>query len=111
MIFFSELPQVLLFTKIDKLVSMNMADVFSSGEIQAKVEDYAKMFGLTRNNIWPIKNYEQEIELDDSVSILSLLALRHILNMASDQLQHMALKSGQFSASAIESEVCASDTA
>ncbi|KAH3817364.1 hypothetical protein DPMN_118897 [Dreissena polymorpha] len=45
------------------------------------------MFGLTRNHVLTVKNYENEIELDDNISILALLALRQILYFSEDYIK------------------------
>ncbi|KAH3825415.1 hypothetical protein DPMN_127290 [Dreissena polymorpha] len=45
------------------------------------------MFGLPRNHVLPVKELRHEIELDDNISILALLALRKLLHFAEDYIQ------------------------
>jgi hypothetical protein len=63
--------------------------VFNSPEVEQHVEKAAQIFGLPRVNVLPVKNYENELELQDSKSILQLLALRQMLNFAQDFLDRL----------------------
>jgi hypothetical protein len=88
----SEIPQLILLTKVDKLckeVGEDVALVFKSLEVEQHVEKASQLLGLPPTNVLPIKNYHKEVELDESISILALLALRQILNFAEDFLEHM----------------------
>lgn len=42
------------------------------------------MLCLEHKNVFPLKNYDNEIELDDNISILAMAALRQILNFSED---------------------------
>ncbi|XP_046564042.1 interferon-induced protein 44-like [Haliotis rubra] len=44
------------------------------------------LFGLPRSHVFPVKNYEQESELDDDVDRLTLLSLRQMLRFTDDFL-------------------------
>ncbi|XP_053391215.1 interferon-induced protein 44-like [Mercenaria mercenaria] len=86
------IPQIILLTKIDKLcknVEKDASLVFKSPEVEQHVEKASQLLGLPRANVLPVKNYENENELDDNISILALLALRQILYFAEDFLDHM----------------------
>ncbi|XP_053391220.1 interferon-induced protein 44-like isoform X2 [Mercenaria mercenaria] len=86
------IPQIILLTKIDKLcnnVEKDVSLVFKSPEVEQHVEKASQLLGLPRANVLPVKNYENENELDDNISILALLALRQILYFAEDFLDHM----------------------
>ncbi|XP_052802962.1 interferon-induced protein 44-like [Mya arenaria] len=114
-----EIPQVVLVTKIDQLCEQsaeNMSNVFLSPTIKEVVEKVADLLKLPRNSIWPVKNYEEEVENDESINILALLALRQILFFAEDYLENMkVMKSrgvrGSVDSSQVEGEVRGSDTA
>ncbi|KAK3580743.1 hypothetical protein CHS0354_023023 [Potamilus streckersoni] len=83
------LPRVVLLTKIDKLskaVEEDVSKVFESGEVQKAVDKVSQIIGVPRGNVLPIKNYENEICLDDSTSCLALLALDQIIGFADDFL-------------------------
>ena len=50
------------------------------------------LLGLPRNNILPVKNYENEMQLDDNISILALLALRQLLHFTEDYIENLQVK-------------------
>ncbi|KAK3577662.1 hypothetical protein CHS0354_000090 [Potamilus streckersoni] len=82
-------PQVILLTKVDKVCSSVEDDpsiIFKTGLISDLVDKVSQVMGLPRGHVLPLKNYERELELDTSVSILSLLALRQILRFSRDFL-------------------------
>ncbi|CAC5394346.1 unnamed protein product [Mytilus coruscus] len=54
--------------------------------IQETVDRVAQIIGLPRSHILPIKNNESEMELNDNVNILILLALQHILHFSDDYM-------------------------
>ncbi|KAL3875301.1 hypothetical protein ACJMK2_038221 [Sinanodonta woodiana] len=81
--------RVVLMTKIDKLsktVQDDVSKVFVSEEVKEAVDKVSQMIGVPRGNVFPIKNYENEICLDDSTSCLALVALELIINFAEDYL-------------------------
>ncbi|WAQ94437.1 IF44L-like protein [Mya arenaria] len=82
-------------TKIDKLCEKteeNVNNTFISQTVKEAVEKVSELFKFPRNNIWPIKNYEEEVESDESINILALLAVRQILFFAEDYLETMNVK-------------------
>ncbi|XP_053403864.1 interferon-induced protein 44-like [Mercenaria mercenaria] len=82
-----DLPQLVLVTKIDKVcahVEEDISTVFQSVAIQELVDKVSDMFGLPRNHVLPVKNYEKELTIRNDVSILALLSLRQILHATED---------------------------
>ncbi|KAK3105723.1 hypothetical protein FSP39_004276 [Pinctada imbricata] len=85
-----DLPQVIFMTKIDKLcpdVSDDLTNVFRSEttfEVLSKISD---CFGLPRGHIFPVKNYENETELDGNINILVLKALKQLLNFTDEYIE------------------------
>ncbi|XP_052788182.1 interferon-induced protein 44-like [Mya arenaria] len=85
-----EIPQAVLLTKIDLVdteVAGKPSSVFTSGNVENKVRAASELFGLPRNHVLPVKNYEDEMLLEDGVNILALLALRQVLYFAEDFLE------------------------
>ncbi|XP_033728204.1 interferon-induced protein 44-like [Pecten maximus] len=83
------IPQVVLLTKIDRIcedISDDVSKVFFSPAMKECVDKIALMMGLPRSHVLPVKNYENEIGLNQNVTILSLLSLRRILNFVDDFL-------------------------
>ncbi|XP_052212384.1 uncharacterized protein LOC127831441 [Dreissena polymorpha] len=68
-------------------VASNITNVFKTKKIEAAVDKASNLLGLPRNHILPVKNYENEMELDDNISILALMTLRQVLHFAEDYLQ------------------------
>ncbi|XP_052792978.1 uncharacterized protein LOC128226903 [Mya arenaria] len=114
----SEIPQAVLVTKIDKLCDKtdeNVSNTFISPTVKEVVEKVSELFKFPRNNIWPIKNYEEKVESDENVNILALLAVRQILFFVEDYLENMKVKQSRGSqkgkAKQAECELFGSDTA
>ncbi|XP_060596286.1 interferon-induced protein 44-like [Ruditapes philippinarum] len=69
------IPQLILLTKVDNLceyVEKDVAQVFYSTKVKEAVDKASQLLGLPRANILPVKNYENETELDDNVLIYLL---------------------------------------
>lgn len=64
-----------------------MSHVFKSATVQEHVEKASQLLGLPRGNVLPVKNYENEAQLEENTSILALVALRQILYYAEDHLE------------------------
>ena len=76
-------------TKLDKLceeVDADISKAFSSKTIQDQVNTVSQDFGVPRNHVLLVKNYEKEYTLNVNVSILALRALRIILGAANDYM-------------------------
>lgn len=84
-----EIPQVVLLTQIDKIcegLQWDLSKTFSIPAIGDLVDKTADLLGLPRAHILPVKNYEREMEPQQDINILALLALRQMLNFADDCL-------------------------
>lgn len=66
--------------------------MFKSRTVEEHVEKASQLLGLPRGNVLPVKNYENEMELDDNISILALLSLRQILHFAEDYMENVVEK-------------------
>ena len=80
---------MILLTKVDNLckeVKKDISQVFFSEEVQKVVNKASEVFRVPRGNVFPVKNYEDEVQLREGVDILALLALRQLLNLAEDQM-------------------------
>ncbi|XP_071079866.1 interferon-induced protein 44-like [Haliotis cracherodii] len=84
------IPQVIILTKADKVcmeVQENVGDMFNSATIGDLVEQAGHLFGLPRSCVFPVKNYEDEVEVDKLVHMPLLLCLKQVLRFADDYLQ------------------------
>ena len=80
---------MVLLTKIDKVcphVEKDVSNVFRSEAVEEQVNKVSQLLGVPRNNVFPIKNYETEIELEENINILALMAMTQILRAAEDYL-------------------------
>lgn len=50
-----------------------MSQVFYSPIIKEAVDSVSQIMGLPRSHILPMKNYESEMELDDTLALMTLL--------------------------------------
>jgi len=90
----SEIPQVILLTKVDKLdekIAQDASSIFSSWKAERMVQKLSKTFGLPENHVLPVKNYNKEIMLDVGVDILALMALRQMLYFSEDHLENIQM--------------------
>ncbi|KAK3590761.1 hypothetical protein CHS0354_017275 [Potamilus streckersoni] len=76
------IPIFIILTKVDCLcahVREDVQNVFRCPLVEQSVNKVAEEFGLRRNAVFPMKNLENEGEIDDNVSILALSHLKTIL--------------------------------
>lgn len=79
------IPQLVLMTKVDEacpLVSEDLQNVYMSHYIQRKIQELSASLGIPVSGILPVKNYSQELELNQNTDILILSALDQMLNYA-----------------------------
>jgi len=84
------IPMALFLTKIDKLgleFNNDFTNVFKDQPVGRLIETVSEMFGIPRNNVMPVKNYEMEADVETDVDILALLALRRLQHLALDRLE------------------------
>ncbi|XP_052792851.1 uncharacterized protein LOC128227579 isoform X3 [Mya arenaria] len=96
-IFKKSIPLAILLTKVDKVshdVRKKLGDIFMSTDVGKLVNKTAKMLGVPRNVVFPIKNYEHEMETLDSVNSLALFALKTMVEMATDHLANLQAVKG-----------------
>ncbi|KAK3576748.1 hypothetical protein CHS0354_005587 [Potamilus streckersoni] len=90
------IPRVVLLTKIDEMVKevdYNFSRVYECTEIKLAVEKVSQMLGISENDVMPIKNYEDEVLLKDTIDNLALMALHKMLGFAHEfALNRLATK-------------------
>uniref|UniRef100_A0A671PKA3 Interferon-induced protein 44-like n=2 Tax=Sinocyclocheilus anshuiensis TaxID=1608454 RepID=A0A671PKA3_9TELE len=90
------IPQVIIMTKVDEtcpLVKDDLKKVYISRRVNEKMHLCSEMIGVPMNCIFPVKNYHDEIELDNDVDVLILKAFEQIVNFADDRLREAASNS------------------
>nr|XP_055062652.1 interferon-induced protein 44-like [Misgurnus anguillicaudatus] len=84
-----DIPQVIIMTKIDEacpLVKKDLRKVYTSKKIKEKMQTCSDLIGVTMSNIYPVKNYHEEIDTNPDVDILILKALDQIVKLANDRI-------------------------
>ncbi|XP_052814544.1 interferon-induced protein 44-like [Mya arenaria] len=107
------IPCVVLLTKIDKVapeLEDNWKTTFKDPKVKECVDKAATAIGISRNNVHPVKNYEIEVEVDEDLNVLSLLALRQIIHLSMDHMENVKLREDGNAVSE-SAEAVGSDTA
>ncbi|XP_051744088.1 interferon-induced protein 44-like isoform X4 [Ctenopharyngodon idella] len=83
------IPQVVVMTKVDEacpLVNKDLRKIYTSKKIKEKMELCSTKIGVPLSNIFPVKNYHEEIDTEDDIDVLILKALEQIVQIADDRL-------------------------
>uniref|UniRef100_A0A673L6E2 Interferon-induced protein 44-like n=2 Tax=Sinocyclocheilus rhinocerous TaxID=307959 RepID=A0A673L6E2_9TELE len=89
----TRIPQVIVMTKVDEaclLVKNDLKKVYTSKMIKKKMQVCSDMIGVPLNCIFPVKNYQDEIKINNDVDVLILTAFEQIVNLANDRLREVA---------------------
>ncbi|XP_028446536.1 interferon-induced protein 44 isoform X2 [Perca flavescens] len=81
------IPQMAIGTNIDSAcpeTEKDLKNVYKSKHIKQKVHDFSASVGIPVNCIFPVKNYYDEIKINDDVDSLILSALRQMIDFGDD---------------------------
>ncbi|MEQ2256981.1 hypothetical protein ILYODFUR_029622 [Ilyodon furcidens] len=84
------IPQMAMMTHIDEAcgeTEKNLRNVYKSKHLRKKMKDFSAAVGIPMNCIFPVKNYSEEIDLNDDVDTLILSALRKIIDFGDDFIE------------------------
>ncbi|XP_076140380.1 interferon-induced protein 44-like isoform X2 [Alosa pseudoharengus] len=90
------IPQVVFMTHVDlacPLVKDNLKNIYSSKIIKKRMQECSNKLGVPMNCIFPVKNYHEEIHLNDNVNCLILNALKQAIGFADDYVSNCNSKS------------------
>ncbi|XP_067428590.1 interferon-induced protein 44-like isoform X4 [Thunnus thynnus] len=85
------IPQVAILTKIDQTcpeIKEDLRTIYRSADVKEEMEQFSVNVGIPMNCIFPVKNYSEEIDLNDDTDTLILRALRHIIDFGEDFMNH-----------------------
>ncbi|WAR06066.1 IFI44-like protein [Mya arenaria] len=88
----SRIPLTVLLTKVDKVnddARQKLDDIFINPVVGKLVYRTADLFGVPPNVVFPIKNYEREVESGAPVNTLALVALKSMVVIAIDQMSKL----------------------
>ncbi|KAM8725342.1 interferon-induced protein 44-like [Acanthopagrus schlegelii] len=83
------IPQVAILTKIDDAcpeLQKDLKTVYKVQSLKEKMERFSADVGIPMNCIFPVKNYHQEINIDNDIDSLILSALREIIHCGDDYM-------------------------
>ncbi|XP_063049334.1 interferon-induced protein 44-like [Engraulis encrasicolus] len=86
------IPQVLVMTMVDNIcpeVRKDLKMIYKSKRIKEKMQECTNSLGVPMKRVFPVKNYHEEIEMDNNVDTLVLSALKNILHFANDHVQEL----------------------
>ncbi|XP_018520042.1 interferon-induced protein 44-like [Lates calcarifer] len=86
------IPQMAIVTNIDTAcgeIEKDLKNVYKSKHLRKKMKDFSSAVGIPMNCICPVKNYSDEIEIDDDVDSLILSALRLMIHFGDDFIEDM----------------------
>ncbi|XP_045917399.1 interferon-induced protein 44-like [Micropterus dolomieu] len=81
------IPQVAILTRIDEAcpeIKQDLKNVYRSKFLKEKMEQFSAEVGIPMNCIFPVKNYHEEINLNNDVDSLLLSTLTNIINFGED---------------------------
>lgn len=89
------IPQILLMTKVDEacpLVGEDLKNVYRSAYIQKTAHKLSESLGIPLNCVLPVKNYSQELELEQDTDTLLFAAVNQMLNYADNFFENQVVE-------------------
>uniref|UniRef100_A0A3Q3XIV3 G domain-containing protein n=1 Tax=Mola mola TaxID=94237 RepID=A0A3Q3XIV3_MOLML len=85
------IPQAAILTKIDQAcpeLRRNLQNVYKVPYLRNKVcFMFSKEVGIPMDCIFPVKNYHEEIDLDNDIDMLILSTLKNVIDLGEDYIQ------------------------
>ncbi|XP_031418198.1 interferon-induced protein 44-like [Clupea harengus] len=82
-----DIPHVVLMTHVDSccpLVKDDLDKIYISKKIKQAMQDCSIKLGVSMNRIFPMKNYHEELDINEKVDALILHVLHNIVDYAND---------------------------
>ncbi|XP_069566667.1 interferon-induced protein 44-like [Brachyistius frenatus] len=89
------IPQILLMTKIDEacpLVAEDLKNVYHSVYIQKKARELSEYLGIPLSCVLPVKNYSEELDLNQDTDVLLLMAVKQMLHYADSFFENQVVQ-------------------
>ncbi|XP_016516340.1 interferon-induced protein 44-like [Poecilia formosa] len=86
------IPQMAVMTHIDEAcgeTERDLRNVYKSKYLRKKMKDFSSAVGIPMNCIFPVKNYSEEIDMNDDVDALILSALRKMVDFGDDFIERI----------------------
>ncbi|XP_035985882.1 interferon-induced protein 44-like [Fundulus heteroclitus] len=85
-----KIPQMAIVTNIDAAcgeIEKDLKNVYKSKHLKKKIKDFSAALGIPINCVFPVKNYSDEIDLNDYVDFLILSALKKMVDFGDDFIE------------------------
>lgn len=85
------IPRILILTKVEHIcdeVERDISLMFRSKNVHKAVKTASEMFALPQASIHPVKNYEEDFNVEPRTSIPILFALRQAMYYATDSVEY-----------------------
>ncbi|XP_048851301.1 interferon-induced protein 44-like [Brienomyrus brachyistius] len=82
-----DVPLMVLLTKVDKVcphTGKDLKNVYWSDYLKVQIEKASRILGIQTSNVFPVRNYFRETELDMPRDILLLTAMQKMLHLSND---------------------------
>ncbi|XP_072529415.1 interferon-induced protein 44-like [Salminus brasiliensis] len=93
------IPQMVFMTRVDLICPMTKNDIsklYQSKKIKEKVQECSYRLGVPENCIFLVKNYHNEIELNEQINCLMLAAFKQAVFSANDYVERCGAKQKHF---------------
>uniref|UniRef100_A0A667X153 G domain-containing protein n=1 Tax=Myripristis murdjan TaxID=586833 RepID=A0A667X153_9TELE len=83
----ARIPQLAIITNIDsacKEIQEDLKNVYLSKNLKETMERFSQLVGIPMSRIFPVKNYHEEIDVNDDADSLILSVLRRIIDFGED---------------------------
>ncbi|XP_060716397.1 interferon-induced protein 44-like [Tachysurus vachellii] len=81
------IPKVVIMTKVDVAcphVKLDLKKIYRSKKIWETMQTCHELLGIPLKNIFPVKNYHEEIDNNNEIDVLILTAVTNIVKFAND---------------------------
>ncbi|XP_029911915.1 interferon-induced protein 44-like [Myripristis murdjan] len=86
------IPQLAVITNIDLAcpqIHKDLKNVYKSKHLKEMMEGFSQLVGIPMNYIFPVKNYHEEIDVNNEVDSLILSVLKQIIDFGEEFINHM----------------------
>uniref|UniRef100_A0A667ZUE5 G domain-containing protein n=1 Tax=Myripristis murdjan TaxID=586833 RepID=A0A667ZUE5_9TELE len=86
------IPQLAVLTRIDlacPLIKGDLRNVYKSKYLKGTMQKFSDLVGIPMSCIFPVKNYSEEININDDTDFLILSVLKHIIDCGEEFINNM----------------------
>ncbi|KAB5523234.1 hypothetical protein PHYPO_G00150150 [Pangasianodon hypophthalmus] len=87
-----DVPHMVVLTHVDEacpLVRKDLRAIYESRHVKEKMQCCSDILGIPLNQIFPVKNYHEELDTNNDMDALILQAMKQIINCATDYMNDL----------------------